>query len=253
MTPLKWNLAFFGTLTALVIALLPFIHAQDNFFGAGGFDSFGPGGFDAFDAGGFDSFSNGGFDSFASGGFDSFSKGGFDSSEGSEQGITKSFFEVFDDNFQPFNDLPGNPAGPDTMAPGPNGQFPVPVTTTQPTTQPTQVFVGRRDRPSIFISRIVIPTAYDNLPGDFVPVFMTIENNGDVDLDDTKVILVIPELNIRASEGPFDFDKSDRKNVRLVAQLPQHVEPGVYYARIFVYNGEKQRIVHREVEVTTTQ
>lgn len=162
-------------------------------------------------------------------------------------------FGPFDDSFSPFGDVFGNIAGPDYLAPGPNGQFPPTPILPPRGTGSGRSIASARDMPSIFISHITIPTADLNSPGDLVPVFVTMENNGDIDLDDTKAILMIPELGIRSAVGPFDLGKGRRKTVRFLVQLPEIVEPGTQYARLYIYNGEKQRIVHREIEVTTQE
>ncbi len=275
MTPLKWNLAFFSAVIVFMLAITPLFYADDFSGGfdsfSGGFDSFGSGGFDSFGSGGFDSFSSGGFDSFGSGGFDSFGTGGFDSNGAGSSGAlgtgslgasssgtsSGSDFNPFDDNFQPFDDIPGSLSGPDDFTPGPDNTFqppvtPPPVPPIPPVTPPRNPPSDHRDVLGIFIENIFLDDPFEQSAGNIVPVRITFENDGNKDLEDTRVIVVIPDLAAYAAVGPFDLDVGETVTKTLLVELPDDSELDTYPLMIQIQPdvpNANDRIVYREIEI----
>ena len=258
-----WNLAFFGTLVVLSLAIAPFMSTA---FG-GGFDDFGSGGFDFFGSGGFDDFGAGGFDNFGSAGFDDFGAGGFDSfgtastpiATSPDTGFTGSGFQPFDDNFDPFDSTIGPGTGPDNFPPDDDGDFPgdddVPppcVVNCGGGNDDDDLDPGRRDHLSIFIHRIIIPNSFEQYAGDFIPVRVVYENNGNKKLEDFKIIGMIPEISARFADGPFDLKVGKRKTSLIYLQLPYDIELGEYLVRFQLISdtpNSDDRIIHRYVEV----
>ncbi|HLF54958.1 MAG TPA: hypothetical protein VI612_04515 [Candidatus Nanoarchaeia archaeon] len=101
----------------------------------------------------------------------------------------------------------------------------------------------------VFIGTIRIPNAYDSMAGESVPVTITIENNGDKKLENVEVTVVIQDLAIRASAGPFDLSVNKKASKTLLIELPEDVEPGTYYARVSINSGSVHRVKHRDIEV----
>ncbi len=105
------------------------------------------------------------------------------------------------------------------------------------------------DEFSVFIGTIRIPDAYDSMAGESVPVTITIQNNGDKKLENVEVTIVVQDLGIRASAGPFDLSVNKKASKTLLVELPADVEPGTYYARISINSGSVHRVKHRDIEV----
>lgn len=108
-----------------------------------------------------------------------------------------------------------------------------------------------RETISVHIGSIKIPNQFDSTPGEWVPVYISIRNNGDKKLEDFVMNLKVAELGIRAARvGPFDVSIGKRVSKQLFLQLPENMEPGTYYARITMdtSNGVS-RTIHREIDV----
>ncbi len=237
----QWNVAMATALTALVVLSIPFFAYAD--FADGGFSGFTDGGFSGFDDGGFNGHSTASMSSvFTNGG----TSGTADGTIGS--GDTSS--DSFDDNFDPIDTIPGNPGGPDQITPGTGGNFPPICTTCDVPVVPTPIkHVTGTDSMSIFINQIVLHDAFQQLPGNTVPMYVTFENDGTKKLEDTKVIITIPDIAVRASIGPFDLTVGDQLSKLLILELPADVAPGTYPVRFEIYNENRARIVHREIEI----
>ncbi len=104
---------------------------------------------------------------------------------------------------------------------------------------------------SLHVGSIRIPNQFDAIQGDYVPVIISVRNNGDERLDDLTVSVSIAELGIRAARaGPFDLAIGKRVTKILYVQLPENVEPGTYYARITMDSSNgMSRTIHRDVDV----
>ncbi len=267
MNARKWNSTLFSALAVLVIVVIPFLALAQSF---GDFDSFGFGDVDSFGFGDFDSFGFGDFNTFSFGDFSTFTPGDIGSPSGDTSGpsttgttpgtgTTGPGFDPFDDDLGPFGGLPGNPPGGDTIPQPPITIPPVTPPTTPPTTPPSTPPVGTvptggssspsEDSLKIFIHNIFLNNPFEQSPGAMIPLRITLENDGTRDLDNTKVIVMIPDLAVRASAGPFDLDSGKKTTQTMFLQLSDDVRPGTYAVRVQVYNEAKDRIVHREIDV----
>ena len=269
MNQKQWNVAMFSALTALAVIAVPFFAlAQGLDFG--GFSNADFGGFSNMDFGGSSSLDFGGFSINQFGGSSSLDFGGANGA-GSVSGTSglqstgssssgSPGFDVFSGDLGPFTNTPGNPQGTDTMPnPDPDGDgcivncnpgstTPTPTPIPNPTGNPSSS--TSKDTIRIFIHQIFLHDPFDHLPGDQVPLRITFENTGTKNLDDTKVIVTIPDLGgVRATVGPFDLNRGRTMTKTLVLELPEDVQPGTYPLRLQVYNEATQRIIHREVEV----
>lgn len=102
---------------------------------------------------------------------------------------------------------------------------------------------------SIFISSIRIPDAYDAEAGMQVPVTIAFKNNGDDKLENVEAAVVIQDLSVRGSVGPFDLSEGKTVSKTMLIELPEDVVPGTYYVRVTVDSGSVHRVVHRDIEV----
>jgi hypothetical protein len=219
----NWNIAMLATLTALAALLIPL-------FATASFD-FGFADFGFVDAGAVETPED--------------SQSIFDFFDG---------FGPFDTNFQPFDDIAGNPFGPDAIAPGPNGNFPpsVPPPSVPPSSPPGDDDDEDDDTLGIFINSVFLNDPFAQEAGKQVPLRVTFENDGNKDLDGTKVIVTIPDLAVRGVAGPFDLDDGDKVSKMILLELPEGVQPGTYTVRLQIHTetaDAEDRIVHREIEI----
>jgi len=105
------------------------------------------------------------------------------------------------------------------------------------------------ERVSIHVSQIRIHDAFEQHGGNHVPVTFTFKNNGDKDVERLKAAVVVPDLALRDSDGPMDLDAGDEVTITMFVDLPADIEPGLYPVRVTLYSLDKQRVVHREIEV----
>lgn len=160
---------------------------------------------------------------------------------------TGDAFNEFDDS-QPFEPAPfGNTPGvPNPENPPDFSQVPP-----QPQPAPTPTPPTPRGAPEgffkLFISSIRILD--DQSPGGMVPAFITFRNDGTKDLDNLKIAVVVQDLGIRGSEGPFDLEGRQLVTKTVLVELPEEVEPGTYDARITLSNGKERRVLYRPLEV----
>ncbi|MEM2916078.1 MAG: NEW3 domain-containing protein [Candidatus Woesearchaeota archaeon] len=237
-----WNI---GMLAAFVI-----IAAISGFFAVA--DDFSLGDFDDFSSGDFDDFSFGDFDDFSFGDIDDLHPGDFDDQQqegATDQGAAEDTggFDPFDDDFGPLDNIPGNPAGTD-FPPVPE-EMPVIPPVIPPVTPTPSPSPESKDYLRIFIHNIFMNNPFDEQPGDQVALRITFENTGTKKLENTKVIVGIPDLAVKASFGPLDLGKGEKATATAYLELPEDTMPGVYPVRIQIYNENTQRIVHREIEV----
>ncbi|MEM4246953.1 MAG: NEW3 domain-containing protein [Candidatus Woesearchaeota archaeon] len=250
MNAKQWNATMFSALAALVIIAVPFLAvASDIDFG--GFLDIDAGGFTDIDFGGFSDIDAGGFTDIDFGGQSDIDFGGAAVGAGVETGIPG--FDPFDDDFGPFDNIPGNPSGDDIVIPQPHPEEPpvIPppvVPPVEPTPQPSPS-PESKDYLRIFIHNIFMNNPFDEQPGDQVALRITFENTGTKKLENTKVIVGIPDLAVKASFGPLDLGKGEKATATAYLELPEDTMPGVYPVRIQIYNENSQRIVHREIEV----
>ncbi len=224
-----------------MIAAFVLIAAISGFFAVA--DDFDLGDFDDYDSGDFDDFSFGDFNDFSFGDIDDFS-GATDQGVAGDTGGETGGFDLFDDDFGPLDDIPGNPQGTDF----PPTVTEIPVIPATPVPEPTPS-PAHDDYLRIFIHQIFLHDPFAEQAGNTVPLKVTFENSGTKDLDNTKVIVMIPDLAVRAAFGPLDLGEGHKATATVNLELPEDTQPGVYPVRLQVYSENAQRIVHREIEV----
>ena len=86
-------------------------------------------------------------------------------------------------------------------------------------------------------------------PGGTVELRISLENE-ERDLDEVKVVAVIPELGVRYATTNFELDSTGTKSKPLFLDIPEDAKPGVYTVRITVSSGEgRHRVIHRDIIV----
>jgi hypothetical protein len=249
MNAKQWNATMFSTMLVLAVIAVPFLAIAGDF--DGGFLQDFDAGFDNMVDASFTFDDNSGFDFDANGGFTSDSSSGFGAGDIGSNGAGGFGFDPFDGDLGPFTGIPGNLPGTDMpVQPVVTPVVPpvIPVTPVTPHSG-SDSDSSSDDSLRIFIHNIFLNNPFDELPGNQVPLRITFENTGTKDLDDTKVIVMIPDLSARATIGPMDVDSGEKATGTVFLDLPEDTEPGVYSVRLQIYNEDAQRIVHREVEV----
>lgn len=85
--------------------------------------------------------------------------------------------------------------------------------------------------------------------GEALLASLHIYNTGSDELEGIKAAIVIPELGIRSSVGPFDLESREGKSRIIYADIPDGAVPGEYTARITVSNDDYRRVRHRQIVV----
>ncbi len=85
-------------------------------------------------------------------------------------------------------------------------------------------------------------------PGDFVPVSVTLENTGDLDLADLKLAVYVYDLDAYASAS-LDLDEGEDEPKTLYLDIPAYAEPGAYDIKFKIRNGDITKTAYRELFV----
>ncbi|MDP3990320.1 MAG: hypothetical protein Q8Q01_03885 [archaeon] len=85
--------------------------------------------------------------------------------------------------------------------------------------------------------------------GDTVQVSVNVDNNGDVDMEDLRVRVIIPDLGISASTSTFDLNAGMNKQKTLGLPIPVQARQGLYLIRIVIENGDFHETAHRYVTI----
>jgi hypothetical protein len=129
-----------------------------------------------------------------------------------------------------------------TMQPGQGVITPVPTPEPVATTEEAAEF-------GIHLSSIRISDAFNQKAGNEIPVYVSFSNNGNRKQDHVKATIVIQDLAVRSTLGPFDLKTGDDVTKTLLVDLDQDTKPGLYPVRITLHSDETDRVVYREIEV----
>jgi len=106
------------------------------------------------------------------------------------------------------------------------------------------------ERIGMHISRIRLTRGEYLSVGEVLGTGVRVSNIYDIDLEDVRVTVGVPDLGIMKRAGPFDLDSGDNELKNLYIEIPEWAEPGDYYIRIDISNDEIQRVIHRVFTVT---
>jgi hypothetical protein len=86
-------------------------------------------------------------------------------------------------------------------------------------------------------------------PGDYVIVYVNLDNEGRQDLEDVRVVVTLPELGIRRASGEFDLDRGDDLTKDVVVGIPYFAWPGQHLVMVTVQNDDFHDTTHRIITV----
>ena len=92
----------------------------------------------------------------------------------------------------------------------------------------------------------------DNGPvsaNDLYFMHVNVINDGDDDLDDLSVRLLIYNLGIILQTDSFDLEDDDNDGKLIFWDVPQDIGPGDYWARITVSNDDVREVKHRLITI----
>ena len=73
--------------------------------------------------------------------------------------------------------------------------------------------------------------------GDYLSAQVKVVNNGNKNMDDLKISMIVPELGLKKSASEFDLKPGQNKNKNLNLQIPYYAEAGEYLVKVSVSNG----------------
>lgn len=87
------------------------------------------------------------------------------------------------------------------------------------------------------------------MAGDWLPLHVTVENIGDMDIENLKISATIQELGVYATSTEFEFDRNDQEARTLHIEIPEWTQPGWYDVRITISDDYVHRYRHRDILV----
>jgi hypothetical protein len=98
------------------------------------------------------------------------------------------------------------------------------------------------------LSRIIIESD-PVVPYQDIVTRVNVDNIGNIDLENVKITVVVPELGLRRSVGPFDVNVDDVAIRRVVLDLFEEVQPGEYYVKITAEDKNHRKSKYRLITV----
>lgn len=95
----------------------------------------------------------------------------------------------------------------------------------------------------VFVKSIIFDNRYS---ANTLYTYVKIENDGTRWLDNLKITVSIPELDVYTYSDNFDLGKKDEAVKVLYLDIPEYAH-GEYYARISVENDKVRRVIYRPV------
>ncbi|MBT4539013.1 hypothetical protein HOI26_00145 [Candidatus Woesearchaeota archaeon] len=86
-------------------------------------------------------------------------------------------------------------------------------------------------------------------PGEPVYVYVSMENNGNQDLDDLRITAMIPELGLHYSGGEYDLEEGDSVTEQLFLPIHYSAPAGTYTVWVMAKNGQFHDNAFRQVIV----
>jgi len=105
------------------------------------------------------------------------------------------------------------------------------------------------DYEQVSLMRIRLPAGEYVRAGETVELSVHMENEGDVDYDDSRMTVTIQDLGIRKTLGPFDLDDGDEVTKTVYLEIPEYAKDGEYVMRIKVGNDDFSRIKHKTIMI----
>ena len=99
-----------------------------------------------------------------------------------------------------------------------------------------QVIDSSRDT---IIKRIYVSQGpgYNSVYAGDVSVFsIALKNEGSMDLDNLRLRIAVPELDIASRVGPFSLDDGEQATKNIMLEIPYDADPGEYDLRVTLAN-----------------
>ncbi len=114
-------------------------------------------------------------------------------------------------------------------------------------TQSYVIAVDISERNIMIKSAQVSPEAV--VAGETAAVNVNVFNNGDIDLRDVRMTVLLPEFNILYSSSEFDLDNGGSRNWQVPFEVPFDAPTGEYLVEIMVRNSQFHETAYRQVIV----
>ena len=104
----------------------------------------------------------------------------------------------------------------------------------------------------VFLVFGLIGMIRDNGPvsvNDLFFMHVNVVNDGDKDLDDLQVKLVIYDFGIMLPTSSFDLNDGDSDGKFIIWDVPRDAAPGDYWVRITVSNDDVREVTHRIITI----
>ncbi|MBT3298042.1 hypothetical protein HN385_03895 [archaeon] len=110
---------------------------------------------------------------------------------------------------------------------------------------------------TIFVTELSSNLKYSNVmfddevasAGDEVRLSVGLNNDGEKDLEDLEISIVVYELGIKYSSGNFDIDSNDQLSEVITMEIPESANEGIYDIRITVSNDDFSHVTHRTLRL----
>ncbi|MCX6709890.1 MAG: putative Ig domain-containing protein, partial [Candidatus Woesearchaeota archaeon] len=86
--------------------------------------------------------------------------------------------------------------------------------------------------------------------GDELSIMLIMKNDGTKDMRNVQISIVIPELGLERSIGPYILKQGKDMSKTIVLEIPEDTLPGEYDVRITANTDEERRVKHRPITVT---
>jgi hypothetical protein len=87
------------------------------------------------------------------------------------------------------------------------------------------------------------------LVGDYLSAQVKVINNGEKNMDDLKISMIVPELGLKKSVSEFDLKPGQSKNKNLNLQMPYYAQPGEYLVKVSVTNSNFHEQTYRLITI----
>ncbi len=85
--------------------------------------------------------------------------------------------------------------------------------------------------------------------GDYLPVHVRMTNNGDKELRDMKVSVLIYDLSLRRESQEFDLAAGESEQANVYMQIPYYAEPGQYLVKVTTGNSHYHDSTYRQLTI----
>ncbi len=85
--------------------------------------------------------------------------------------------------------------------------------------------------------------------GDNLDIFVSFDNNGNININNARLTAIIQELGIRSNTVKAVVGKNKESSKFLTLEIPDYAQPGIYYVMIVIDLDGDRRIKYRPIEI----